>query len=117
MCSGVAVSKDSIREETSVISKCAASFLLLLSLLTVSLPFAAAQRAPHLPGDRPALPGALPFSLPGQSGQDGMPHRGPITPADLARAASQANVSSSQLQAALSSPSGSPIFFAAPTYG
>ena len=59
-----------------MISKSAASFLLLLSLLTVSLPFATAQRAPHLPGDRPTLPGALPFSLPGQTGLGGMPHRG-----------------------------------------
>lgn len=67
-----------------MISKSAASFLLLLSFLTVNLPFAAAQRAPHSPGDRPALPGALPFSLPGQAGIGGVPHRGPITPADLA---------------------------------
>jgi hypothetical protein len=63
-------------EDTSVISKRSSSFLILLSLLTVSLSLAAAQRVPHLPGDRPALPGALPFSLPGQTGQGGMPHRG-----------------------------------------
>ena len=100
-----------------MISKSAASFLFLLSFLTVSLPFAAGQRAPHLPGDRPALPGGLPFSLPIQTGQGGMPHRGPSTPAELARAASQADVSLSQFQAALSSPSTGPIFFAAPTYG
>ena len=59
-----------------MISKSAVSSLLLLSLLTVSLPFAAAQRTPHLLGDRPALPGALPFSLPGQTGLGGVPHRG-----------------------------------------
>lgn len=51
-----------------MISKSSASFLILLSLLTVSLPFPAAQRAPHLPG-------RLPFSLPGQTGLGGMPHR------------------------------------------
>jgi hypothetical protein len=43
--------------------------------------------------------------------------RRPITPADLARAASQANVSPSQLQATPSSPSTNPIFFTAPAYG
>ena len=63
-------------EDTSVISKSAASVLLLLSLLTVSLPFASAQRAPRLAGDRPALPGALPLSLPGQTELGGMPRRG-----------------------------------------
>ena len=63
-------------EDTSVISKSSASFLILLSPLTVRLPFAAAQRASHLPGDRPGLPGALPFSLPGQTGLGRLPHRG-----------------------------------------
>jgi len=63
-----------------VIPKSAISSLLLLSLLIVTLPFAL-QSAPHGPSDRPTLP----FSVPGPTGQGGLPHRAPITPADLAQ--------------------------------
>lgn len=91
-----------------MIPKSAVSFLLFLSLLIVTLPFAV-QSAPHGPSDRPTLPGALPFSLPGQTGPGGLPHRAPITPADLARRASVGNASA---EVSSSSSSWNPTFLA-----
>ena len=59
-----------------MISKSAASFLILLSLLTVSLPFAAAQRAATCRETGRHCRERFPFSLPGKTGPGGVPSRG-----------------------------------------
>ena len=93
-----------------MIPKSAVSSLLFLSVLIVTLPFAL-QSTPHGPSDRPTLPGALPFSMPGQTGQGGLPHRAPFTPRDLTRGARRTTAS-----AEVSSSSWNPTFLAPPTY-
>jgi hypothetical protein len=97
-----------------VTPKRAVSYLLLLSLLIISLPFAV-QSAPHGPSDRPSLPGALPSSAHSQTGQSGLPDRGAISPANLVRRASRRNLKSQFSETSF--PSGSSIFLATATYG
>jgi hypothetical protein len=62
-----------------MIPKRAASFLILLSLVTVGLPFAAAQSVPRVPEGKAELPGAFPLSIFGQAAGGLLP-RGPLTP-------------------------------------
>lgn len=98
-----------------MISKRAVSSLLFLSFLIVDLPNVV-QSAPHRAAERIALSGALPLSTPGQVVLREQPRRGPITPTNPASRSPRGNLSNSRSPES-SSPSGSPIFQVAPTYG
>jgi hypothetical protein len=99
-------------------AKRGASLLVALTAVMVGQLFVsltAAQSASSAPQHGAQVPGTLASPIPGQVQPGGQPHRGPITPADPARRASRRDLIP-RLPAA-SSTSGSPIFFAAPTYG
>jgi Bacterial Ig-like domain (group 3)/FG-GAP-like repeat len=91
-----------------MIPKSVAPFVVLVSLVSITLPFAA-QRRSNARADRPIPTGPLSILLLGPAPS---PQHGPIAPAGWERRASQGRLNKWQFPP----PSGSPTFLTAPTY-